>query len=293
MSRFDTILRIATILLSTILVGLSIYTFFQKPIAIWTVFSISVFLSLLTVSLILTFQKQAEFFATIAVLFSALVIGRLFSTMHFEAPGASRLSDMDPLMIAETGPGVASIMWASTALSIALGVTILRFVWRQSRSGRTAEFMGKPTPNDWGLTFIRIYVGLMFIAHFAGHLFAGPMPFEVFVDYFDSIGLPVPTAFVILAGVIELAVTIGLAFGLLTRIAAVGAAVYLFVSVGLGGHYSVGYIWVLPTGGWEFPALWIFAVSIFAFTGGGPASIDRLLVKAVHTMPQGLRRLLA
>ncbi len=292
MSRLDTALRVATVFLSIIVLSLSAYTFFRKPISIWTIFSISTFLIILMMSLILIFQKKTAFFATIAALFSTLVIGRLFSTMHFVEPGTSSLSDMDPLMIAETGPGVDSIMWGSTALSIALVAVLLQFARHQSLRGQPAVFMGRPTLNDWGLTFIRIYVGLMFIAHFAGHLFAGPMPFAVFVDYFNSIGLPAPTAFVIFAGLIELAVTVGLAFGFLTRIAAIGAAVYLFVSVGLGGHYSVGYIWVLPTGGWEFPALWIFAVSVFAFTGGGPASIDRLLAKNYEAMPNGLRRLL-
>ena len=127
------------------------------------------------------------------------------------------------------------------------------------------------------MTAIRVYVGLMFIAHFAGHLFAGPQAFEVFRNYFASIGLPYPAYFVVLAGLIELAVAFGLAFGFLTRLAAFGGAVYLLVSVGMGGHYGVGYIWVLPTGGWEFPALWAFVVGVFAFTGAGPVSVDNYL----------------
>jgi putative oxidoreductase len=82
---------------------------------------------------------------------------------------------------------------------------------------------------------------------------------------------------VVLAGLIELAVAIGLTFGFMTRTAAFGGAIYLFVAVGLGGHYTAGYIWVLPTGGWEFPALWISVISTFIFSGGGKISIDAWL----------------
>ncbi|MEH6523560.1 DoxX family protein [Sulfitobacter sp.] len=131
-----------------------------------------------------------------------------------------------------------------------------------------------------------MYVGMMFIAHCAEHLFAGPIPFSVFTGYFASINQPFPTAMVVLAGLIEMAVTIGLASGFMTRIAALGAVAYLFVSVGLGGHFGVGYVWVLTTGGWEFPALWMFAVSIFAFIGGGPVSVDTWLKNKFPEMPK-------
>ena len=293
MLRFDKALRLVVAALASLVAVLSFQAFATRPIADWTVFFLSVFLVLLAISVAALFNRRTEYFAMIAALFSSLVVGRLFSTMHFDTPGADAVSGLDPLMIAETGPGIDSIMWTTTVLVIALAILLLRFAWRQSHAGKSGSFMGSPSLNDWSLAFIRIYAGLMFIAHFAGHLFAGPAPFKVFVDYFSSIGLPAPAAFVILAGLIELAVTIGLAFGFLTRIAAVGAAVYLFVSVGLGGHFAVGYIWVLPTGGWEFPALWIFVVAIFALAGGGPASLDRLLGKTFEAKPNGLGRLLA
>lgn len=176
----------------------------------------------------------------------------------------------------------------STLLVGLLTLHLAMAAWRHSTGKVVNSFIGWPTASDWGLTLLRIYVGLMFVAHFSGHLFAGPVPFAVFTDYFGSIGLPYPAAFVILAGLIEVAVTVGLAFGFMTRIAAVGAAVYLFVSVGFGGHFAVGYVWVLPTGGWEFPALWIFAVSLFALTGGGPVPVDAWLRDRFSHLPRSI-----
>lgn len=280
MIAIDRILLGLSALAGVGVIGLSVTALVGEPIAPLTVAALGFFLALLTLSLVATWRWPDRPLVLVAALFNILVVGRLFSTMHLAPPDAAGGST-DPLFIAETGPGVASITYASTVLFVLLVVRLLSLAVRDSRSS------GGATAEQWGLTALRIYVGLMFIAHFAGHLFAGPAPFKVFVDYFGSIGLPQPAAFVILAGLIELAVTIGLAFGFMTRLAAIGAAVYLFVSVGLGGHYSVGYIWVLPTGGWEFPALWIFATAIFAFTGGGPISLDARL----RQLPSALRPL--
>jgi putative oxidoreductase len=247
-------------------------------------FSIFLFLIILAASGYFLMRRQAEFFAITAALFSTLVVGRLFSNMRFEDAGA--LSSLDPLLVAETGPGLAGPTYASLGLVILLCLMIMRHAWHRTHAAEAAEM---PTVNDWALTFLRMYVGLMFIAHFAGHLFAGPIPFGVFSSYFGSIGLPYPAAIVILAGVIELAVAIGLAFGFMTRIAAARAAIYLFVSVGLGGHFGVGYVWVLPTGGWEFPALWIFAVAIFILVGGGVNGVDHWLKSRFTGLPKLLR----
>jgi putative oxidoreductase len=284
MKSLDSLLRLAAAVFGALLIGTSLLAFANHPITTWTMFSISVFLSILVASGYFLMRREAEFFALTAALFSTLVVGRLFSTMRFEDAGA--LSSLDPLLVAETGPGLAGPTYASVGLVTLLCLMIIRHAWDRTHSKDAAVV---PTVNDWALTFLRMYVGLMFIPHFAGHLFAGPIPFGVFSSYFGSIGLPYPAAFVILAGVIELAVTIGLAFGFMTRIAAAAAAIYLFVSVGLGGHFGVGYVWVLPTGGWEFPALWIFAVATFVLTGGGVNSIDRWLVSRFPRLPKLLR----
>ncbi len=127
----------------------------------------------------------------------------------------------DPLLIAETGSGIPYLTYDSTLLFALLTAQLFLVARNDVKTG------GKATTEQWGLTALRVYVGLMFIAHFARHLFGGPASFAIFSGYFASIGLPAPAAFVILAGLIELAVTIGLAFGVMARLAALGAAAYL------------------------------------------------------------------
>jgi putative oxidoreductase len=290
MTLIDNTLRITSSILALAVGVLSLAAFFTRPVSIWATISLSGFLILLSLFMLILWWKPYLVSGHVAALLSALVIGRLFSTMRFEEAGAPALSSLDPLLVAETGPGIASIQYTSLALVILLVAQLLRVAWHRSHGENVGEhmedFAGRPTANDWGMTALRLYVGLMFVPHFAGHIFAGPAPFGVFADYFGSIGLPYPAAFVVLAGLIELAATIGLAFGCMTRIAAISAAVYLFVSVGLGGHFSSGYIWVLPGAGWEFPALWIFALSIVAATGGGRVSADAWLKSRFSNLPR-------
>jgi putative oxidoreductase len=257
-------LSIAAGILVVVLSGRALVT---QPIDTTSTFALTIFLCLMATSLAGTIVRPGNPYLLIAALFCDLVVGRLFSTMH-TMEAASATATTDPLFIAETGPGIPSITYASLVLCLLLAARLTSLAINDRRFVRRASI------EQLGCTALRIYVGLMFIAHFAGHLFGGAASFKVFTDYFGSIGLPLPGAFVILAGLIEMAVAIGLAFGLTTRLAAAGAAVYLFISVGLGGHYSVGYVWVLPTGGWEFPALWIFSVLLFTFVGGGPISLD-------------------
>jgi putative oxidoreductase len=53
--------------------------------------------------------------------------------------------------------------------------------------------------------------------------------------------------------------------------------IYLLVATYLGHHFSIGFIWALPGGGWEYPILWASLIFSFIFFGGGGLSIDRAL----------------
>ncbi|MFT3741153.1 MAG: DoxX family protein [Gammaproteobacteria bacterium] len=137
--------------------------------------------------------------------------------------------------------------------------------------------MKKMTLPYFQLFLIRVYLGLDIIPHFTEKLFQGPEHRAEVVKAFVSLGLSYPTFMVILAGLIELSIAIGFTFGFMTRIAAVGAALYLVISSFLGGHFVNGFMWVKPGGGWEFPVLWAFLCLTFILTGGGPWSLDALL----------------
>jgi putative oxidoreductase len=215
-------------------------------------------------------------FAMIGALFAVIVVGRLYGTLRLT--GAVNTSS-DPLLLAETGPGAPGVMWLATVLALVLSLWIAHFIYHH----RTQTPWGAVTNETWGLFFIRNFVGMMFIAHFSGHIFAGPAQFAIFEGYFNSIGLKPAAAMVVLAGVCEVLAGIGLCLGLFTRFSAMIGAAFLYLSMLWGGHFPVGYIWILPTGGWEFGIFWAMMIATFMVLGGGTVSLDQIRRRAGRT----------
>lgn len=127
---------------------------------------------------------------------------------------------------------------------------------------------------DAGMTFIRIYIGYDIMAHAAEKLFAGPTPYLEDVQAFTNMHAVIPNDLVILAGLCEFGAAIALGLGLLTRIGALGTALYLLIATITGNHFELGFIWANPGGGWEYPVMWTILVLVFAVTGAGKFSID-------------------
>jgi putative oxidoreductase len=72
--------------------------------------------------------------------------------------------------------------------------------------------------------------------------------------------------------------------------------VYLLMSMYLGGHFQVGYVWALPEGGYEFGGFWAAMIAVFAVLGGDPNSVDAHLWQsepARRLLPGVLRKILA
>ncbi len=243
------------------------------PATAWFTASSVLWLGLLLIAFALALRGKQTFFAVIGALFSTIVLGRLYGTARFADGGVN--TSNDPLLLAETGPGVPSAMWLFTALAVLLMLWLAIFVARH-RDGTASTRIGD---ENWALAFVRIYVGMMFIPHFSGHIFAGPTQFAIFESYFGSIGLHPAAGAVVLGGVAEVAAGIGLSLGLFTRLSALIGAIFLYLSMLWGNHFPVGYIWILPTGGWEFGIFWAVMVGLFAVIGGGPVSLDRVLFR--------------
>ena len=150
---------------------------------------------------------------------------------------------------------------------------------RQSLAGTATApaGLGSMMLADWHLTFIRLYIGLDFVPHFTEKLFAGAGPHMDDVKAFEQLGTPAPDFLVWLAGLCELGAAIGVGLGLLTRLASVGTALYLFIATLMGGHLTLGFIWASPGGGWEYPVLWTVLILSFCYTGAGAFSIDGVL----------------
>ena len=271
----DNSLRITATIVSTLIVVLGAQTLLGEPVTQWGGTSMTVALILLTIATAIAWRLHSSFFSLVAFLYSTVLVGRLFGTLRLENTGTTSGVALDPLLIGETGPGVPSVMYLSYVLSLLVCSQLLRLAYHWTNHSESDQPM--LAVNDWAMTFIRLYVGLMFIAHYTGHILAGPGPFQIFADYFAGVGFHIGGPMVILAGVIEIAVSIGLVFGLMTRVASVVGVLYLFFATLWGDHFTAGYIWVLPNGGWEFSALWSAIILAFAFTGAGRLSADRLI----------------
>jgi putative oxidoreductase len=105
-----------------------------------------------------------------------------------------------------------------------------------------------------------------------------------------------PALQVALAGSIELISAIGLTLGLFTRPVALLGSVYLLMSMLLGGHFQIGYVWALPEGGYEFGVCWAAMIAVFVALGGGRYSLDRDLWQsepARRLLPSIVRTVLA
>ena len=119
----------------------------------------------------------------------------------------------------------------------------------------------------WQLFFIRIFIAFIFIPHFTEKLFSGYAFREEDIQAFISLGIHDPLSFVILAGIIEFLCSFAIGCGFFTRVASMGAFVYLMVATYLGHHFSIGFIWASSGGGWEYPVLWAIILLSFGFFG--------------------------
>ena len=122
----------------------------------------------------------------------------------------------------------------------------------------------KTTLNELQLFLIRLCIGLDFFPYAIQHLFYHTA--STFMVYF--------------VGVCTLLAGIGLAFGVLTRLTAVFASVFLVTALFVGNHNQIGFFWYLPGGGgWEFLAIWAFLCLTYILTGGGRLSVDHYIKK--------------
>ena len=201
------ILRVMVTIFSAFILVLSAETLLTENISSWGATSMTVSLLLLAITTTIAWRCRTSFFSVAAHLYSTVLVGRLFSTLRLpEDMVASGGSALDPLLLGETGPGVLYIMYLSYAL---IGLIVIQTVCLAFREeNQLAAYSNKISLNDWALTFLRVYVGLMFIAHYSGHVLAGPNQFQVFSNYFSGVGFHIGGPMVVLAGVIEIAVSL-------------------------------------------------------------------------------------
>jgi putative oxidoreductase len=250
-----------TLAVAVIMIGYGSSVVLGQPVTGWFAASATIWMALLLIAAL--WQLRGSFTAIAATALATAVVARLFSILRLNPPASIaglRPEDLD--LLVATGPGVPGF----ELLGWFLGALVLvQFILRAARESSL---------NDAALTFIRVYVGLMFVPHFGSHILGGPFQFKIYTLYFASLGLHLPAMQVLLAGSVELITAVGLVLGLFTRPVALLGSVYLLMSMLWGGHFHIGYVWALPEGGYEFGVFWAVMIAVFAVLGGGPLSVD-------------------
>ena len=266
-------LRRVTLIVAIIMIGWGASVLLSRPVTAWFATSATIWMALLLISAL--WQLRGSFIAIAALALATAVVSRLFSILRLNVPPS--IEGMTPqeldLQVA-TGPGVPGfepLGWCLGAL------VLLHFILRAAATVQAPADSRESSLNVAALTFIRVYVGLMFVPHFGSHILGGPFQFKIYTLYFSSLGLHMPAMQVLLAGSIELITAIGLVLGLFTRPIALLGSVYLLMSMLWGGHFHIGYVWALPDGGYEFGLFWALMIALFALLGGGPLSVDNAI----------------
>jgi putative oxidoreductase len=164
------------------------------------------------------------------------------------------------------------VAWA--LLPAFLSAIVVFFIARNEDLKRTDPVMDA---TQWGLTFLRLYVGFDLVPHFTEKLFAGSAARLEDISAFQSMNLSGAFWFVLVAGLCELGIAIGIGLGFLTRLAGACAALYFLIATYLGGHFGNGFIWASEGGGWEYPVLMIALFLVFTAIGATRFSLDGMM----------------
>ena len=124
----------------------------------------------------------------------------------------------------------------------------------------------------WGLTVLRVVVGIVFLVHGAQKLFV--FGFGGVAGLLEGLGVPAPGLFAVVVTVVEIVGGIALILGLFTRVAAIMLAVDMLVAT-LTAHLSNGFF--AQNGGYEFTLLLLAASVALAVAGPGEAALDRII----------------
>ncbi len=258
-----------TLAVAIIMIGWGLSVVLSQPVTAWFAASATIWMALLLISAL--WQLRGSFTAIAALALATAVVSRLFSILRLNPPASiTGLNAQELDLQVATGPGVPGFELLGWVLG---ALVFVQFILRAASVEARAD-PRESSLNGSALTFIRVYVGLMFVPHFGSHILGGSYQFKIYTLYFASLGMPLPAMQVALAGSIELICAIGLTLGLFTRPVALLGSVYLLMSMLLGGHFQIGYVWALPEGGYEFGVFWAVMVAVFSVIGGGPLSVD-------------------
>jgi len=138
------------------------------------------------------------------------------------------------------------------------------------------------TDADWTQTIVRLVLGVVFFAHGAQKLlgwYGGPGLKPTISMMHEHLGLPVPIALLTVAA--EFLCGLGLIFGLLGRVAAVGIAFIMFAAIFMvhaRNGFFLNWFGDRKGHGYEYHLLAIALAAVIVARGSGAASLDRLFI---------------
>ncbi|AVH44979.1 DoxX family protein [Agrobacterium tumefaciens] len=116
----------------------------------------------------------------------------------------------------------------------------------------------------YGILLLRVLTGTALLAH-SLYLKVFVLTMPVTVEFFRSLGLPGPIAWLIL--VLEIVAGVALILGVKPRLAALGATIVLLGAT--WAHSGNGWEFSSTGGGWEYPFFWSVALISISLLGDG------------------------
>ena len=116
---------------------------------------------------------------------------------------------------------------------------------------------------SWGITLLRVTVGVVFVAHGGQKFFMG---FHQVAEFLGSLEIPEPTAAAIILTAVEFFGGLAMIFGVLTRYVAIMLAFDMAVAI-ITFHWRNGFF--TAQNGIEFPMVLLVANLTLILTGGG------------------------
>lgn len=128
---------------------------------------------------------------------------------------------------------------------------------------------------DYGVTLLRVALGVMFLAHGLLKVLVFTLPGTA--GFFASVGFPGFLAYIVAPA--EILAGVALLAGYRTRLV---AALSVPILIGAASvHFGNGWVFSAPKGGWEYPVYLIVAAVAQSLLGSGAWAVDNSRSSAV------------
>src|SRR6266567_7948532 len=169
-----------TLAVAIIMIGWGLSVVLRQPVTAWFTASATIWMALLLLSAF--WQLRGSFTAIAALALAAAVVARLFSILRLNPPASiAGLNAQDLDLLVATGPGIPGFELLGWLLG---ALVFVQFILRAAADAAAADSRDVSLHAS-ALTFIRVYVGLMFVPHFGSHILGGPFQFNIYTLYFE------------------------------------------------------------------------------------------------------------